>query len=472
MKKIYNLFLCLFAAVMAIIMVLCAERVVSRGILSVIYFCAVAAVIGGMVYALRRFRELFTDRRCLALASALLLVLLTIQIVHCCRYQFLPTVGDYESIISGIREVIGFGELRECQLYFLRYEHLRCTLAFYSVFNWVLNRIVAPQPIHIIATTILNSVLCCAGGLLLYFSAKRIISARAGLLAVVIFCLHNSYTASTAYIYSHSLSVFFVCLVVFVYSFCVTAGSKPAAVISYFALGVSLAMARSIEGIIAIGIVAALIACFIKAKKPLEFIKTAAALILGVVVTVYAAGVGLRFLDIMHFENEENELIPLTHWIMMGLGDEGLFSEEDYNATINLPTAEAKRAYAAEQIRLRIEEKGFGGLLRLAKVKLSRMWAGSAYGYKLKAGGTDYYVGYMLALYAAIAFGLAARVRTWKRRTLAEIDSGAVFRIWMVGIFFFAMIWESAYVYLFSSMPVIIFLAAYEMGNLFLRDKA
>lgn len=470
MKILYKVFLYFFAVTMLLILALSLSAVLQTKdalfcLLGLLILCAL------VLWGLRKGKKFFTDRRCLMFALFCLGILLCVQFIYCSKNVFIPLKGDYEAIYTAVKEVVLYGKLTDSNLYFLHHAHQSFSMLIYSIFNYVVTKAGSIQPINVLATTFLNSILCCFGGLLLYYGTKRVLNARSALFTVLLFCLHNSYIASNVYIYCHALSVFFVCAVLFFFSYAATAKTKKAECWMFFFWGASIAVAKSVEGIITLSLIAALIYCLLTSKTIRMFFLRTALLIGGFAVALLMISASYRVLGIIDYTNAENEAFPYTHWIMIGLNDDGSYSEDDYQAMVHAETKEEKWEYAASQIKQRLKNKDFQELYELGKLKESKMWVGSQYGQNLGGLNYAYNIAYKFLLYAGVSVGLI-RCFIMDKKRKESIDLNAFGFIWIFGIFLFALIWESSMIYLFSSMPLLIIMAGIGTAQTWLSEKS
>ncbi len=468
MKKLYNLFLLPFVAAACCITLLTLIRAVTD-LTIFLFFGLITATVAVAGILLKKYDELFSDRNCKIFAGIFFACLFAVQVFYCLRYPYQPKTGDYEAIYTAVREFVRNGRLTDSNLYFLHHPHQRFSFFFYAAFNYLVTLGGRLGEINLTATTILNAILCCLGGCLLFVGVQKQAGSRCALLTALLFCLHNGYFASNNFLYSHALSVFFVCLTLCCFCFVVQEPEESRKLFLILLLGFAIGVAKSVEGIITISLVAAAIYFALNAKNFLNFLLRSVLLAAGFLAAVALISTGYIWSGIFDFTNAENEKLPLTHWIMIGLNEDGGYSEDDYQAMVNLPTSEDKRSYASQQIRERLQRMDVQKLLELCKLKEEKMWVGSVYGYHLGSTANRYNIGYKLALYVLILAGCVQKLSSWGHRRLVRIEPIAFGYLWIFGIFLFALLWESSTIYLFSSMPLLIFAAGKTAGSLLLN---
>lgn len=179
-------------------------------------------------------------------------------------------------------------------------------------------------------------------------------------------------------------------------------------------------------------------------------------------------------------EMKDKYEFPPTHWIMMGLGFGG-FSQEDIDRTKSFDTYEERENFNKREIKSRIENYGFLGLVNhLFSDKVIRTFgsctlAGGDYvGRKpfhkngiftrlfslhgdLRPIGLTFSWIYYIFITLGILFSAIGSLRKKKMPTNQKLLAG---RISIFAIFFFMLIWECNSRYLLAFYPVMILLAA------------
>ena len=179
-------------------------------------------------------------------------------------------------------------------------------------------------------------------------------------------------------------------------------------------------------------------------------------------------------------EMKDKYEFPPTHWIMMGLGYGG-FSQEDVDRTKSFDTYKEREKFNKREIKSRIENYGFLGLVNhLFSDKVIRTFgsctlAGGDYvGHKpfhkngiftrlfslhgdLRPIGLTFSWIYYIFITLGILFSAIGSLRKKKMPTNQKLLAG---RISIFAIFFFMLIWECNSRYLLAFCPVMILLAA------------
>lgn len=179
-------------------------------------------------------------------------------------------------------------------------------------------------------------------------------------------------------------------------------------------------------------------------------------------------------------EMKDKYEFPPTHWIMMGLGYGG-FSQEDIDRTKSFDTYEERENFNKGEIKKRIENYGFLGLVNhLFSNKIIRTFgsctlAGGDYIDRkpfhkngifsrlfslhgdLRPIGLTFSWLYYIFITLGILFSAIGSLRKKKLPTNQKLLAG---RISIFAIFFFMLIWECNSRYLLAFYPVMILLAA------------
>ncbi|MCB5373860.1 glycosyltransferase family 39 protein [Amedibacillus dolichus] len=180
---------------------------------------------------------------------------------------------------------------------------------------------------------------------------------------------------------------------------------------------------------------------------------------------------------------------PYTHWVMMGLRNPGGYNVHDYKFTKSFPTRQAKTDANIAQIKSRIAEMGFSGMLDHLGQKIHYTWGDGAFFsqkllerkpltqgvvreivtehgayfsvYQIIVNGIQYAIILLLSI-----SGLAG---IYKIKHDGEMDFISFIRLSVFGLFVFLLIWESKSKYLVNFLPFIYFVAI--DGVRFIFDK-
>lgn len=99
------------------------------------------------------------------------------------------------------------------------------------------------------------------------------------------------------------------------------------------------------------------------AKQIKKFVMFVVIAMVGVVAVVSASNKVISSQFEISEEVEDANEFPLTHWVMMALGETGGYCEEDVSYTKSFPTYEEKNKADIKEIKKRVKEKGKAGLI-------------------------------------------------------------------------------------------------------------
>lgn len=177
-------------------------------------------------------------------------------------------------------------------------------------------------------------------------------------------------------------------------------------------------------------------------------------------------------------EMQDRYEFPLTHWVMMGLGNFGGYSPDDVKYTYSFPSYKEKKEANIEEIKKRVKEHGFAGMAKHVFVdKIQRMWCESC------MAGCDYisrspkkpnsifqkilakkgewnpiFLQYSWAYYFILILGLfLSGQQAMKGNNSQNFFVG---RVAIFGIILFFFLWECNSRYLLVFLPVLILTAA------------
>lgn len=137
---------------------------------------------------------------------------------------------------------------------------------------------------------------------------------------------------------------------------------------------------------------------------------------------------------------------PLSHWVLMGLSENGIYHEDIYQLSVNTPGILAKQRVHEDLIRSQLESMGFFGFFRHLWNKICITWSTVPY----VGSGWKMAVGYRNAHTIFAAF-LALKEFRDKKRGATDIF---VCALCIVGIFLFLLIWETNFAYYFIYLPM------------------
>jgi hypothetical protein len=171
-------------------------------------------------------------------------------------------------------------------------------------------------------------------------------------------------------------------------------------------------------------------------------------------------------------EDNPEDYIPRSHWIMMGLHDTGTYYDPDYKLTLSIDP-ELRDEFVKQEIQNRISDYGFFGLLAHQAQKTAFVWGDGDYFTHIKMmrdranpSSLDQYVIYdgerhaiyayycqFLQLINISAFVLAA---WYMLRNKAIGNALLPYTLSVFGLFLFQNLWEARSRYLLNFLPIFI----------------
>ncbi len=312
---------------------------------------------------------------------------------------------------------------------------------------------------------------------LYYLCARRLLGAKWALPALLAAMVHPALLLYTPIAYTDTLTLPFVTGALLFWLRARAAQSEGRSALRPAAAAFArVAAGAALKFSVAILAVAFLIDLLLLWRGRVRF--AAAALCLGCFVLLWS-GIGAASRAAM--PDFEEEGVPFTHWIMMGLHGNGGYWDPDYQLTLQYGSYEERAAFTRAEILRRLEEMGPSGLAAHTVEKLSYIVSdGCCYAQeKLNRNplyinplhrfiipgeaysGFLYYAadGYQLLLWTLCAVGgLLAFLRRDGR--------GAVVRLACFGLLLFLLLWEARSRYLVNFLPLYLLCAAAPLARL------
>lgn len=168
--------------------------------------------------------------------------------------------------------------------------------------------------------------------------------------------------------------------------------------------------------------------------------------------------------------------VPKAHWIMMGLYANGNYHDPDYQLTLSFP-AEQREEMVWEEIRNRISDYGFWGMIKHIDSKMEFIYGDGSYFVTMKLmrdrqhgsflddwltwnGTKTIYTSYVyqfLYLLMWISVSVSGLLAAMKKTVGLKLQP---FAVSCLGLMMFEWIWEARSRYLFNFLPVTITIAA------------
>ncbi len=325
--------------------------------------------------------------------------------------------------------------------------------------------------ISIYAPGILNIALMQVGMFMFYKCMKLMFSDNChSALGIILMLGYAPLYTYSSYCYTDSVSLPFVTAAVY---FVIKA--KRAEKFSPFmgnitAAGALIAVGYSIKGSLIIIMVSMLMYLIVNVpiKRWLCGAGVTAALFLlfnSVILSNYASASGIATK-----EQLAQYRFPTTHWIMMGLKDEGGFDVDDHNFTKFLPDYETRKEKSVEIIKERLSEADAQSSTKHIFKKLGFTWGDGTYyinnhlvyahkgfvKYLVMKGTKSllYFQSYHFMIITAL---LLSVINGFIKGKASSMD---FVRLTVFGLTVFLLIWETRSRYLFNFIPLMLIMAA------------
>ncbi len=298
-----------------------------------------------------------------------------------------------------------------------------------------------------------------------YLCARRLFGTKWALPALIAAMLHPALLLYTPIAYTDTLTLPFATGAVLLWLRARSAQAEGKPVLREAAAAFTLvAVGAALKFSVAILAVAFLIDLLLLWRGRARF--AAAALCVGCFALLWS---GISAASSAAMPDFEEEGVPFTHWIMMGLHGNGGYWDPDYQLTLQYDSYEARAAFTREEILRRLKEMGPGGLAAHTLEKLSYIVSDGCCYAQEKLNRNPLYVnplhrfiipgepysgflyyaadGYQLLLWILCAAGgLLAFLRRDER--------GVAIHLACFGLLLFLLIWEARSRYLVNFLPL------------------
>lgn len=378
---------------------------------------------------------------------------------------------DIGAINKGAVEWVETGTFEGYYEYFCGCSNNLGPTAFYFIF-FKMASLIGITDYYAVAVFVDSVMLTLLMTLASLICRKLTSSARCGVFALVLFAVSAQYWFMAAANYTDVMSMLFPILTYWLYLKSKEAEGKRRIILYLFA-GLSAAVGSLIKFTVIIAVVAIIIYMLFN-EKPRHIAEFTVSTI---VITAIALVSFNSYIFSNHLSRDmaEGKHRPLVHWVMMGLKGDGRYNPADFEFTDNLPPEEREEKIS-EEIRNRVHDLGFSGMLGLTAKKSAIDFGDGTYGIadmlnfelayetELKDwiiyGGDHYsiYSHYATAVHISImilmliaAYILALAKKEQEQRKSVLILYLAIFGVWL-----FLMCWETNRRYFSNFAPIII----------------
>lgn len=488
MKKISNIMLTSFYFVMSIITIWIVLHIIihnsrynyieSELILFILLF-------GGIVYFIYNFLEKNKVRFAAFqnyIVIGFLLFMFIAQLYFTFKLRYKPSF-DLGAIYDGAIEWVKTGNFTSLNEYFAYFPNNIGGL----IFLYILFKISSFLGIHdyYAVAAVINSILSILTMYLTYLICKRYVGKSRSFFVLVLYFFSLPFYFIAAVFYTDALSMIYPVLILYLYCKFQEAATLKKSILYSILIGLVAAVGIKIKFTVIIILVAILLDNLLKMR-----LKHALILVTAVLIT---CGSAAKITDyyIYHEQidaGQADELnTPYLHWIMMGLNGDGGYNPSDYELTRSYNGSDEQKEVLLQEIKNRINNLGFYGLIDHTFLKLEKSFGDGTYSlsdflddspaerswiHELILYDGKYYAEYktictavLISIIILVAFSCiydSFYLNSENRKYLVP-------RLTIFGLFLFLAIWETSGRYFSNHLPIIFISAT--MGIDYFSDQ-
>lgn len=319
-----------------------------------------------------------------------------------------------------------------------------------------------------------------------YLSAKKMFDNKKALMIFIMIASMTPIYLFTPIVYTDTISMIFPILIFYMYLLLKENKNSKKRILLNVLTGVIIFIGATIKVTILIMPIAILLYELFTNKNKKKFTYTTFIITVSIIITaiLWVLMVHLVFNN-WNTEEYKDKSFPITHWIMMGLGDVGKYNEDDVEFTSSFKTKTEKIENNLIVIKERLKEQSMNSVRR----KLMYTWGDGTYyavntldfdplnngihqEFIFKRG--DYHTFYQyytqIQHISIITLMIVVSIFSIKKYNRNEV----VLRLSIFGLFIFLFIWETRSRYLINYLPImqlISFIGVERIYILFKRIK-
>ena len=407
------------------------------------------------------------SKRRKAITAAFLGVMFILQMTFGALLRYQP-VFDVDAIYGGAIEWVETGTFASYYEYFSYFfNNFGGLRFFYCVFK--IARTLGCADYYMAAVTA-NALLSLCTMLLTGEVSGKLLGPQGRFMAYALFLVSPPFYFIAPAFYTDALAMPFPILMYWLYLLAKEQDGHGARAALYVLMGLAAAIGILIKPVAAIALIAIVIDAALTWDWKRAVLISVTALLLFFVCCTSLYGTIYRHLD--RDEAEKNRT-PLLHWVMMGLRGDGMYNPDDYEYTRSFDDREEQTTALLSEIKARINDRGFNGMVELLTAKGDICFGDGTCGLSDCLGGTavretrlhalllsdgEYSTvykhlctGVLLALYVLMIFSSMQEVLWENSRTLRFL----VPRLAVFGLLLFLICWEARWRYFSSFIPLI-----------------
>lgn len=415
--------------------------------------------------------ESFFEKHSRLITAGFLVFMFSLQLAFSFPLRYSPWY-DVDALFGGAIEWVKTGSFESYYEYFAMFHNNFGGLVLLRV--WFGIAALFGVSDFFIPACLLNCLLSLAAMYLTGSCAGKLFGARGRMTALFLFFISLPFYFIAPAFYTDALTMVFPVLILRLWLCAREQNSLYKRLGIFVLIGLACAIGYGIKATVLIMLIAVVIEGILYAdlKAWLPLAAVSAAIVLGF-------SLALNGLICSHIgkEQAENRRIPLSHWIMMGMKDNGKYNWWDYDFTKSFENPEERAEAIRGVIAERLRENGFFGTLALFNKKIDLVWNDGTYGlsdclgcpheqnnflheFLIKTEGvpSEVYKHICTAVLAALyLLTLAACVSdSFFKGSCVRILAP---RLALFGVFLFFLIWEARWRYFSNFIPIIMLCA-------------
>ena len=445
-------------------------------------YTALALGILTLVWRLVKRYECALAAHSRAVTAAFLLSMAAVQLLMGLRLRYKP-VYDIDAVFGGAVQWAETGSFPDYYDYYYAFFNNLGGLRFlYRIFR--LARALGIRDYYL-AATVANGALSLLTMFATGQAARKLLGVRGQMTAYALFALSPPFWFIAPAFYTDALSMPFPILTYWLWLAAKDRPRRRDRLCLYALMGLCTALGAQIKATVIILFIAIVLDGLFQG----QWKRTAAmALIVSLALLLGQAGLEREVYQHLDRETAEARRTPLLHWVMMGLGGDGMYDPEDYAFTRSFTDRDEQRAALKAEISRRVRELGPAGLIRHLTIKGNILFGDGTYGLSDCLGGEPLTetmlrewvlpggahnglykhlcTGMLLALYLLMTAASFRDALSPQRETFSVL----VPRLAMFGLLLFLLAWEARWRY-FSNFIPLFFLSALPGLEIFERKK-
>ena len=400
----------------------------------------------------------------------------TVQIFLTVRYP-LQIWWDNTSVLSSAISIVTGQKEYFDKIYFNQLGHQNCFLLL-TVLLYKLARLLHVSKDALCLYFSLVDLLAMDGAAaLMLLLLKKVKGTGAAQRALLFLILCPGMYLWCGYYYTTNMSLLFLSLYFYLAYLIWEKKRNP---MVYFAFGLLAVFGCRFRMTMLLAVLAT--ACYFVLKRPKAVLRMMVLTLLGACVMTAL----LRFADRkMVPDYDENERFPLTHWLMMAAQGSGEYNDADLAYTSSFETKEEKAQATRDEYFRRLSELGAAGVVKLCVKKTINNWSYGNHAYYPLFHRYDRLsdilwtpdqqcmlwleqIWHLTSLLLTLAGVLFSARRLLKKAKEEGYETGfeGLLQIFLLGGFFFYLLWETYPYYSVGFLFVFVFLSADGLGAL------